>query len=69
MRMREYYARSAETLEKWTADMHQIAAETKHEAVSMHGITVLTLIFLPGTFVSVRTSASTKLSILLLYRT
>ncbi|KAK4213744.1 hypothetical protein QBC37DRAFT_168747 [Rhypophila decipiens] len=60
MRVGEYYARSAETsaetMEKWTVAMHQIAAETEHETVSMHGITVLTLIFLPGTFVSVRAS-------------
>ncbi|KAM7185598.1 hypothetical protein V8F20_011732 [Naviculisporaceae sp. PSN 640] len=58
MRVGEYYARSAETsaetMEKWTVRMHQIAAETEQQTVSMHAITVLTLIFLPGTFVSVR---------------
>lgn len=58
MRVGEYYAQSAETsaktMQEWTERMHEIAAETEHETVSMHGITVLTLIFLPGTFVSVR---------------
>ncbi|KAK0622341.1 hypothetical protein B0T14DRAFT_426565, partial [Immersiella caudata] len=56
MRVGEHYAQSAEvsarTMEEWTERMHDIAAETEHETVSMHGITVLTMIFLPGTFVS-----------------
>jgi len=56
MRVGEHYARSAEssarTMQEWTERMHDIAAETEHETVSMHGITVLTMIFLPGTFVS-----------------
>jgi hypothetical protein len=34
--------------------MHTIAVKTEHETVSMHVITVFTLIFLPGTFVAVR---------------
>lgn len=57
MRVGEHYARladdSAKTMERWTVKMHDIAAKTEHETNSMHGITVLTLIFLPGTFVSV----------------
>ncbi|KAK4443752.1 hypothetical protein QBC34DRAFT_416496 [Podospora aff. communis PSN243] len=56
MRVGEHYAQSAEvsarTMEKWTEEMHEIAAKTENETVSMHGITVLTMIFLPGTFVS-----------------
>jgi len=62
MRVGEHYARSAEVsarvMEEWTERMHDIAAETEHETISMHGITVLTLIFLPGTFVSVREALS-----------
>lgn len=57
MRVGEHYARLAEdstkTMEKWTVKMYEIAAKTERETNSMHGITVLTLIFLPGTFVSV----------------
>lgn len=34
--------------------MHSIAIKTEHETVSMHVITIFTLIFLPGTFVAVR---------------
>jgi len=60
MRIGEHYAQSAkisaQTMEEWTERMHDIAAKTEHETVSMHGITVLTMIFLPGTFVSVCTT-------------
>lgn len=34
--------------------MHKIAVKTEQETVSMHVITVFTLIFLPGTFLAVR---------------
>jgi hypothetical protein len=34
--------------------MHQIAQKTKQETVSMRIITLVTLFFLPGTFISVR---------------
>lgn len=33
--------------------MHRIAVETRRETVSMHIITMMTLIFLPGTFIAV----------------
>ncbi|KAK6087056.1 hypothetical protein SCUP234_02149 [Seiridium cupressi] len=50
-----YAAReSADRMEDWTKQMHLIAIKTKNETVSMHVITVFTLIFLPGTFIAVR---------------
>lgn len=33
--------------------MHEIAVKTKQETLSMHVITIFTLIFLPGTFIAV----------------
>lgn len=39
-----------------TKDMHEIARKTKQEAVSMRIITLVTLFFLPGTFISVKAS-------------
>jgi hypothetical protein len=45
---------SAQRMEEWTEKMHDIAATTKQETISMHIITVWTLVFLPGTFVAVR---------------
>lgn len=41
-------------MEDWTLKMHEIAVKTEQETVSMHVITVFTLIFLPGTFLAVR---------------
>lgn len=41
-------------MEDWTKQMHSIAIKTEHETVSMHVITIFTLIFLPGTFIAVR---------------
>jgi hypothetical protein len=40
-------------MEDMTKNMHDIARKTKQEAVSMRIITLVTLFFLPGTFVSV----------------
>ena len=34
--------------------MEEISIKTKQETVSIHVITILTLVFLPGTFVAVR---------------
>jgi hypothetical protein len=45
---------SAYHMEVMTQDMHEIARKTKQEAVSMRIITLVTLFFLPGTFISVR---------------
>ena len=42
----------------WTLKMHDIAVKTKLQALSMHVITVFTLIFLPGTFLAVRALGS-----------
>ncbi len=44
---------SAESMEFMTRDMHVIAQKTKQETVSMRIITLVTLFFLPGTFISV----------------
>jgi Mg2+ and Co2+ transporter CorA len=44
---------SADRMEKITVNMHEIAKKTKQETVSMKIITVVTLFFLPGTFISV----------------
>ena len=41
-------------MEDWTAKMHAIAVRTEQETLSMHVITIFTLVFLPGTFISVR---------------
>jgi hypothetical protein len=45
---------SAVHMEDMTKDMHEIARKTKQEAVSMRIITLVTLFFLPGTFISVK---------------
>ncbi|KAI0388005.1 hypothetical protein F5Y04DRAFT_241475 [Hypomontagnella monticulosa] len=55
----EYFASSAKTsserMEFMTVKMHDIAVRTEQETVSMHVITIFTLIFLPGTFIAVWT--------------
>ena len=40
-------------MQQLTANMHDVALKTKQETVSMRIITVVALIFLPGTFTSV----------------
>lgn len=40
-------------MEEWTQKMATIAEKTEQETLSMHFITVLTLLFLPGTFLAV----------------
>lgn len=45
---------SADKMEKISHNTHEIAQKTKHETVSMRIITLVTLFFLPGTFVAVR---------------
>jgi hypothetical protein len=47
---------SADKMEKISHNTHQIAQKTKHETVSMRIITLVTLFFLPGTFVAVRSA-------------
>lgn len=44
---------SAEKMEAMTVEMHSIAQKTKQETVSMRIITLVTLFFLPGTFIGV----------------
>lgn len=51
MRTGEYFAFHAKVS---TDKMSELTVRTKLETVSIHVITVLTLIFLPGTFVAVR---------------
>lgn len=43
---------SSDEMMKWTHKMHEIAIKTKQETLSMHVITIFTLIFLPGTFIA-----------------
>jgi hypothetical protein len=45
---------SAVKMEGMTGKMHEIAIKTQQETVSMRIITLVTLFFLPGTFISVR---------------
>lgn len=51
---------STENMELMTKDMHIIARKTKQETVSMRIITLVTLFFLPGTFISVSLLALSK---------
>lgn len=44
---------SAKNMETLTNSMHEIAQKTKQETVSMRIITLVTLFFLPGTFIGV----------------
>ncbi|KAF2813082.1 uncharacterized protein BDZ99DRAFT_382142 [Mytilinidion resinicola] len=56
MKASEFFARksqlSAHHMEKMTTSMHEIARKTKQETVSMRIITLVTLFFLPGTFIA-----------------
>jgi hypothetical protein len=45
---------SAIKMEQMTSRMEDIALKTEEETVSMRIVTYVTLVFLPGTFVSVR---------------
>jgi hypothetical protein len=40
-------------METMTEKMHTVAVKTEQETVSMHVITIFTLVFLPGTFLAV----------------
>lgn len=54
----EFFAKkaqiSADHMEGMTNEMHEIAKKTKQETVSMRVITLVTLFFLPSTFIAVR---------------
>ena len=60
MQASEVFARkaheSANKMEWMTYSMHDIAHKTKQETVSMRIITLVTLFFLPGTFIGVSAS-------------
>lgn len=47
---------SSMQIEAMTREMHVIAQSTKKETASMRIITLVTLFYLPGTFISVRES-------------
>jgi hypothetical protein len=55
---------STEKMESMTKEMHGIARKTQVETVSMRIITLVTLFFLPGTFISVRPEEYTVLYLL-----
>jgi hypothetical protein len=44
---------SADKMEKMTEQMRHIAKKTEKETISMRIVTLVTLFFLPGTFISV----------------
>lgn len=46
----------SEKMQDVTFQMHEIARKTQRETVSMRIITLVTLFFLPGTFIAVRTA-------------
>lgn len=60
MRYGEHFAEQANasttTMGKLTVQIHELATKSQQETASMHAITILTLFFLPGTFVAVRYS-------------
>lgn len=45
--------RMSEKMQEVTSEMHEIARKTQRETVSMRIITLVTLSFLPGTFMTV----------------
>jgi Mg2+ and Co2+ transporter CorA len=49
---------SAENMEEMTRNMEKLTEKTTKETVSMKIITLVTMFFLPGTFISVRSSSS-----------
>lgn len=54
MKFTEAAHQSAMEMQETNKDMHLIAKQTKREAISMRIITIVTVFFLPGTFISVR---------------
>lgn len=58
MRLGEFFSKQGQMLAMQakisTDSMHVMSLKSRREAVSMHVITIWTLIFLPGTFVAVR---------------
>ena len=53
---------SQENMMLITKDMHTLALKTKSETVSMRIITLVTLFFSPGTFISVSLISSTNVT-------
>lgn len=54
---------STNNMEIMTKDMHVLAQKTKQETVSMRIITLVTLFYLPGTFISVCTCIALQISV------
>jgi hypothetical protein len=52
---------SSDIMQKLTEEMHWIARKTLNDTVSMKVITVVTLFYLPGTFMSVSCATTPKL--------
>ncbi|KAF2971303.1 hypothetical protein GQX73_g2224 [Xylaria multiplex] len=48
----ELNRRASKRMEEMTEDMHELTIQTKKDTSSMHFITFVTLVFLPGTFVA-----------------
>ncbi|KAJ3567611.1 hypothetical protein NPX13_g6708 [Xylaria arbuscula] len=48
----ELNRRASKRMEEMTEDMHELTIQTKRDTSSMHVITFVTLVFLPGTFVA-----------------
>lgn len=65
-RIGESYAQLAKAS---TDKMERLTLKTKHETVSIHVITILTLFFLPATFIAVRTGLSSLLDFFRLCQT
>jgi hypothetical protein len=53
MKFTEAAHQSTVEMQETNQAMHLIAKQTKREAVSMRILTIVTLFFLPGTFISV----------------
>lgn len=63
MRLAEFFSKQGQILAMQakisTDSMHVMSIKSRREAVSMHVITIWTLIFLPGTFVAVSNASVT----------
>ena len=49
------------TMQDLTTDMHRFALETKEETISMRIMALIALLFLPGTFASVRHMVASRI--------
>lgn len=67
MRLAEFRARQAQDSvdhsKALMAGIHDLAAKNERETFSIHAITILTLLFLPGTFMTVRGKHFTRVAV------